>query len=41
MLYWLMDFPETAEEFEEIAAAQENLQYVVVVDPKVSWANAP
>ena len=41
MLYWLVDFPEDTEEFEQIAAAEENLQYVVVVDPKVTWANAP
>jgi hypothetical protein len=40
-MYVFDDFPESKEEFEELAAVNEGVKYVIVVDPKVSWANAP
>ena len=29
------------DEFEEIANIGEKIRYVLVVDPKINWANAP
>lgn len=41
MVYLLDDFPENKEEFEALAEVKEGVKYVLVVDPKVTWANAP
>jgi hypothetical protein len=40
-LYVLEDFPDTKDEFEEIATIGEGVRYVLVVDPKINWASAP
>ena len=40
-MYVFEDFPENREEYEELAATKEGVKYVLVVDPKISWANAP
>lgn len=29
------------DEFEELAKIGENIRFVLVIDPKVTWANAP
>ena len=41
MIYLFDDFPENKEEFEALASAKEGVKYVLVVDPKVTWVNAP
>ena len=40
-MYVLDDFPEKKEEFEAMAAIGEDVKYLLVIDPKITWANAP
>ena len=41
VMYTFNDLAESTEEYEEMASAGEGVKYVLVIDPKISWANAP